>query len=54
MKTGQEYLEIELDENTLPEIKTVAHEEETTPFEMCVKLLREAVSAQVSTAEGRG
>jgi|GEM_PF-5579507 hypothetical protein len=40
-----EYLEIELDPETLREVEELARESNCTPFEMCVILLRERLSA---------
>ena len=37
----KEYLEIELDEETLAEVEALAESSNVTPFEMCVTLLQE-------------
>ena len=51
---GMEYIEFELDSDTLAEVEALAEESRLTPFEMSLTLLKETISFACAAPKSRG
>lgn len=50
-RPDQQYMNIDVDAETMAAVKTLAAEANVTPFEMCVILMQESMASRVNASQ---